>query len=114
MRRSPDWRIWLGLGVTTAWLLLGSLYISANLGWLNLHRIPADELGNFLEGAFAPLAFLWLVIGYFLQQKGAASAIRTDGRDSHPCPAGYFSPGRSQCPIPARVDHRISVHLEPE
>jgi hypothetical protein len=69
MRRSPDWRIWLGLGVTTAWLLLGSLYISANLGWLNLHRIPADELGNFLEGAFAPLAFLWLVIGYFLQQK---------------------------------------------
>ena len=26
-------------------------------------------MGNFLEGAFAPLAFLWLVIGYFLQQK---------------------------------------------
>jgi hypothetical protein len=31
--------------------------------------MPADELGSFLEGAFAPLAFLWLVIGYFLQQK---------------------------------------------
>ena len=28
-----------------------------------------EYLGNFLEGAFAPLAFLWLVIGYFLQQK---------------------------------------------
>ena len=26
-------------------------------------------MGNFLEGAFAPLAFLWLVIGYFLQKK---------------------------------------------
>jgi len=26
-------------------------------------------MGSFLEGAFAPLAFLWLVIGYFLQQK---------------------------------------------
>ena len=26
-------------------------------------------VGNFLEGAFAPLAFLWLVIGYFLQKK---------------------------------------------
>ena len=25
--------------------------------------------GSFLEGAFAPLAFLWLVIGYFLQKK---------------------------------------------
>ena len=68
-RRSPDWRIWLGLGLTFSWLLLGSLYISANIGWLNLDRIPADEIGNFLEGAFAPLAFLWLVIGYFLQQK---------------------------------------------
>jgi hypothetical protein len=68
-RPSPDWRIWLGLSVTTAWLLLGSIYISANIGWLNLRSIPADELGNFLEGAFAPLAFLWLVIGYFLQQK---------------------------------------------
>jgi hypothetical protein len=68
-RRSPDWRIWLGLGLTFAWLLLGSLYVSSNIGWLNLDRIPADEIGNFLEGAFAPLAFLWLVIGYFLQQK---------------------------------------------
>ena len=28
-----------------------------------------ETLGNFLEGAFAPLAFLWLVIGYFLQKK---------------------------------------------
>ncbi len=68
-RRSPDWRIWLGLGLTFSWLLLGSIYISASIGWLNLDRIPADEIGSFLEGAFAPLAFLWLVIGYFLQQK---------------------------------------------
>jgi len=26
-------------------------------------------MGSFLEGAFAPLAFFWLVIGYFLQQE---------------------------------------------
>jgi len=32
-------------------------------------HLPVDVLGNFLEGAFAPLAFLWLVIGYFLQKK---------------------------------------------
>jgi len=68
-RRSPDWRIWLGLSVTFGWLLLGAIYIYANIGWLNFERIPADTMGNFLEGAFAPLAFLWLVIGYFLQQK---------------------------------------------
>jgi hypothetical protein len=51
------------------WILLGVTYISANIGWAAFVRLPADGLGNFLEGAFAPLAFLWLVIGYFLQQK---------------------------------------------
>lgn len=69
MRRSPDWRIWLGLSLTLGWLLLGAMYISSSIGWLNLDSLPADQLGNFLEGAFGPLAFLWLVIGYFLQQK---------------------------------------------
>lgn len=44
-------------------------YVSANIGWDNFNQLPADELGSFLEGAFAPLAFLWLVIGYFLQQR---------------------------------------------
>ena len=64
-----DWRIWLGLALTAAWLLLGSLYISISVGWSNVVDLPADILGNFLEGAFAPLAFLWLVIGYFLQHR---------------------------------------------
>lgn len=63
-----DWRILLGLAVTVIWLLLGALYISANVGWRNFADLPIDEMGNFLEGAFAPLAFLWLVIGLFIQQ----------------------------------------------
>ncbi len=65
----PDWRIWLGLILTVAWLLLGAAYISTTIGWDRFSDLPADQLGSFLEGAFAPLAFLWLVIGYFLQQK---------------------------------------------
>ena len=64
-----NWRIWLGLGLTIFWILLGVTYISTVVGWNNFRVLPAEELGNFLEGAFAPLAFLWLVIGYFLQQK---------------------------------------------
>ena len=64
-----DWRIWLGLALTVAWLLLGALYIFIRVGWSNVIDLPADILGNFLEGAFAPLAFLWLVIGYFLQHR---------------------------------------------
>ncbi len=66
---SADWRIWLGLTLTVAWLLLGIIYVSTSIGWTDLDELPAHELGSFLEGAFAPLAFLWLVIGYFLQQK---------------------------------------------
>ncbi len=64
-----DWRIWLGLSLSIAWLLLGAIYVSSTVGWQRFVALPADELGSFLEGAFAPLAFLWLVIGYFLQQK---------------------------------------------
>lgn len=66
---SLDWRIRLGLTVTVGWLLLGAIYVSTTIGWANFASLNADELGSFLEGAFAPLAFLWLVIGYFLQQK---------------------------------------------
>ena len=65
----PDWRIWLGLGITVLWLLLLSIYIASTIGWMNIGTAPIERLGNFLEGAFAPLAFLWLVIGYFLQRK---------------------------------------------
>ncbi|MEM1112618.1 MAG: hypothetical protein AAGI11_11980, partial [Pseudomonadota bacterium] len=32
-------------------------------------NLPTADIGSFLEGAFAPLAFLWLVIGHFMQQK---------------------------------------------
>jgi hypothetical protein len=78
-RSQRDWRIWLGLGLTVLWLLLGLGYVERVIGWSRFAAQPADALGSFLEGAFAPLAFLWLVIGYFLQQKelaGSNEAIR--------------------------------------
>ena len=65
----PDWLIWFGLVITTGWLLMLSLYVSNTIGWDNIGSAPIETVGNFLEGAFAPLAFLWLVIGYFLQKK---------------------------------------------
>jgi hypothetical protein len=68
-RSLPDWRIWFGLAVTAGWLIVGALYVETSMGWNALDRQPADVIGSFLEGAFAPLAFLWLVIGYFLQHK---------------------------------------------
>lgn len=63
-----DWRIILGLLMTVVWLVLGALYLSLNVGWSEFVRMPIDDMGGFLEGAFAPLAFLWLVIGLFIQQ----------------------------------------------
>lgn len=63
-----DWRIMLGLGLTFFWLFLGFLYISSLVGWSHFASLPIDAMGTFLEGAFAPLAFLWLVIGLFIQQ----------------------------------------------
>ena len=66
---APDWRIWLGLSITSVWLLVLSIYVSGTIGWTQIGSAPIETLGNFLEGAFAPLAFLWLVIGYFLQKK---------------------------------------------
>lgn len=65
----PDWRIWLGLSITTIWLATLALYVEHAVGWMHIYDAPIERLGNFLEGAFAPLAFLWLVIGYFLQKK---------------------------------------------
>ena len=65
----PDWRIWFGVSLTTFWLIVLSLYVSNTVGWANIGNAPIETVGNFLEGAFAPLAFLWLVIGYFLQKK---------------------------------------------
>ncbi len=64
-----DWRSLLALTITFFWLGSGVYYLSANIGWNAFFNQPLESLGSFLEGAFAPLAFLWLVVGFFLQQK---------------------------------------------
>ena len=64
-----DWRITFGAAVTGIYLFLMALYISSTVGWIDFQKLPVEDMGNFLEGAFAPVAFLWLVIGYFLQKK---------------------------------------------
>jgi hypothetical protein len=71
--RSRDWRIWFGVAVTVFWISGGLWYV------IEVTRSTADQefslevIGSFLEGAFAPLAFLWLVIGLFIQQRELAN-----------------------------------------
>ncbi len=63
-----DWRLFFSLGVTFVWVMLGIIYITSVVGWIDFATLNASSLGSFLEGAFAPLAFLWLVVGFFMQQ----------------------------------------------
>lgn len=71
-----DMRLVYGFALTIFWLILGMLYISRNVGWSNFASLPIGDMGTFLEGAFAPLAFLWLVIGLFIQQSVLAENNR--------------------------------------
>ncbi|MFK7862651.1 MAG: hypothetical protein AB8B95_00345 [Pseudohongiellaceae bacterium] len=63
-----DWRIAAGLLLTLLWFVFLAIYIAKNVGWSYFLDLPIAEMGAFLEGAFAFLAFLWLVIGLFIQQ----------------------------------------------
>lgn len=62
-----DWRIVFGTLLTAIWIIAGLLYLT-KIGFGDFVDLPTGDIGSFLEGAFAPLAFLWLVIGHFMQQ----------------------------------------------
>ena len=71
--RQIDWRIFMGIIITVIWLIGGIVYVrGSNFGQTTIYDIPLQDIGSFLEGAFAPLAFLWLVIGLFIQQRELA------------------------------------------
>ena len=80
--RDGDWRISFGLVISVIWLAGGAWYMlgvgdgSSDLGF------SGDSLGSFLEGVFAPLAFLWLVLGLFVQQQELANNTRALHRTS--------------------------------
>jgi hypothetical protein len=75
--QARDWRLRVSVALTAGWLLLGFIYISTVVGWTDFVSQQAPALGSFLEGAFAPLAFLWLVVGFFLQQQQLRENTRT-------------------------------------
>ena len=72
-RLLPDWdrRIWGAVLLTALWMLGGVIYIVSAGGW-GFFSQDADTIGGFLEGFFAPVAFLWLVVGLFVQQEEIA------------------------------------------
>ncbi|EGQ8002320.1 TPA: hypothetical protein ACMDRZ_003863 [Vibrio cholerae] len=57
----------VGLVITVIWITLISilLYLKFN----DAASMSLNEWGDFLAGVTAPVAFLWLIIGYMLQRK---------------------------------------------
>lgn len=71
--QGQDWRIWLGTVITFLWLAGGIWYVVSVSMELPNQSFSPEAVGGFLEGAFAPLAFLWLVLGLFIQQRELAN-----------------------------------------
>jgi hypothetical protein len=69
MPGGADRRTVFGISLTFVWVAVGAVYIGRGLGWERFFEQPLGEMGDFLDGAFAPLAFLWLVLGLFIQQR---------------------------------------------
>ncbi len=67
--RHRDWRIWFGLVVTFFWISGGIWFVALSASQDPDQAFTLEAIGSFLEGAFAPLAFLWLVLGLFIQQR---------------------------------------------
>jgi len=80
-----DWRIWLGISITLLWIVGGGWYVLQVSETAPTQNFSLAAVGSFLEGAFAPLAFLWLVLGLFIQQRELANntdAVRRTSEQS--------------------------------
>lgn len=64
-----DWRIWLGMVISLLWMAAGVWYVGSIHSTDPSQTNSLDAVGSFLEGVFAPLAFLWLILGMFIQQQ---------------------------------------------
>lgn len=67
-----DWRIWLGIVLSIIWIVGGIWFVNRIIVADPGQTDSLDAVGSFLEGVFAPLAFLWLVLGMFIQQRELA------------------------------------------
>lgn len=55
----------VGIGISGLYLL--GIYITVSYRYADFSGLKLNEIGDFLAGVFAPLALLWLIIGYFQQ-----------------------------------------------
>jgi hypothetical protein len=75
--RDSVWLLRLGLLLTALWTASQIYYIVHVVGFEHFVDEGPPSVGGFLEGAFAPLAFLWLVIGFYLQREELQRSSRS-------------------------------------
>lgn len=66
-RVQSHWVSIVGVGLTLIYLVGGAVHFYLETSKSGVP--PLNELGDFLAGFFGPLAFAWLVLGYFQQRK---------------------------------------------
>ena len=64
----------LGFYFSAAYLIF--LATMAGFAWDQLFAMDPNEFGDLLAGCFAPLAFLWLVLGFFQQGQELQASVR--------------------------------------
>lgn len=67
-------RFALGVVASLSWLIASALLLYLKRS--DLSTLPPNAWGDFFAGIFAPLAFLWLVLGYL--QQGEELKLSTD------------------------------------
>ena len=80
--RDRDGHILTAFAISILWLASGSWYVINVDQWSTNENFSMESVGSFLEGVFAPLAFLWLVLGLFIQQRELAKNTRELQRTS--------------------------------
>ena len=65
------WLMTIASVLSLLWIVFVILLFTHNCPDYPKYDLPddANELGDFLAGVFSPLAFLWLIVGYFLQAR---------------------------------------------
>lgn len=68
-----------GLTATIIYVLalVVGIPLLAKFGYIKLDTITLNELGDFLAGAFGPLAIFWLVLGFFQQGQELRNSVAT-------------------------------------
>jgi hypothetical protein len=74
LRRTQRALTWGGVAASLVWLIVLAVLVCSR--WSQFVSLELNALGDFLAGSVAPLAFFWLVLGYF--QQGIELSLNTE------------------------------------